>query len=124
LSEKHEKVVRLLEDLVAAGVSLGAAVVSRDGITVKAVGKLELGRETFSAMTATIMGAAEIAVREVDAGRLRSLVTVNERSKIIIVGATTDLLLVGCLPPDGNADDATAKLETAAASLAAIASGR
>lgn len=92
--DRTARLEALLNDLGKEKGVLGAALVSRDGLAVRATGKLALARETFSAMTATFTGAAEIALAELDGGKSQSLVATTDRCKLIVVGATRDLLLV------------------------------
>lgn len=94
MKQRIQRVETILQELVHGDSVHGAALISRDGLCVKASGKAELNRETFSAMTATLMGAAEIALGELGGGRTRSVVATTERGTMILVGATSDLLLV------------------------------
>ena len=102
---------------------LGAAIVSRDGLCVKATGHLNLDRETFSAMSATVMGAAEIALGDVDGGRARSVVATTERAKMVVVGATRELLLIAYARADAPDAGLVRRMEDAAANVAAAVSG-
>lgn len=116
-----------LEDALAAvsaleGV-LGAAIVSRDGLCVKAMGKLNLDRETFSAMSATVMGAAEIALGDVEGGHARSVVAATENAKMVLVGATRELLLIAYARADAPDAGLLRRMEDAAANVAAAVSG-
>jgi len=105
----------LLEGVMKVEGALGAALVSRDGLCVRSTGRAELSRETFSAMSATVMGAAEIALRELDGGATRCVIATTERVKILIVGATREMLLVAYatnespLAPMQSAAEATAR---------------
>ena len=123
MSDKQARLEGLLDQLAKEPGVLGAALVSRDGLAVRASGKLALSRETFSAMTATFMGAAEIAIAEIDGGRTQSIVASTERMKLIVLGSTRDLLLVVCTQNDVSHETLLPRLEAAAQNVAAVVSG-
>ena len=121
--DKQSRLEGLLESISKEPGVLGAALVSRDGIAVRSSGKLALSRETFSAMTATFMGAAEIALAELDGGRMHSVVAATDRLKLIVVGATRDLLLVVSTQADVAHEKLLPRLEAAAQNVALVVSG-
>ena len=121
--DKQARLESLLEQLAKEPGVLGAALVSRDGLAVRASGKLALSRETFSAMTATFMGAAEIALAELDGGRMQNIVASTDRVKLIVLGATRDLLLVVCTQTDVSHEQILPRVEAAAQNLATVVSG-
>lgn len=100
MDETLQRLDALLEKLAKEQGVMGVALVSRDGLPVRTSGRVELARETFSAMTATVMSATEIALAELNGGKVRHLVAVTDRIKLVIVGATPDILLVAALQPD------------------------
>jgi len=70
-----------------------SAVVTRDGLLVASdVG--EVNAETFAAMTATMTGAAETAMSEIQAGSIDRVIVEGEKAKMISVGAGPNALLV------------------------------
>lgn len=121
--ERQQRLESLLEELGKEPSVLGSALVSRDGLAVRSSGKLMLSRETFAAMTATFMGAAEIALAELDGGRMQHMVAVTDRVKLIVVGASRDLLLVVCTQADAPHDRLLPRLEAAAQNVAMVLSG-
>ncbi|HWH08840.1 MAG TPA: roadblock/LC7 domain-containing protein [Candidatus Thermoplasmatota archaeon] len=120
---RQERLDGLLQDLAKERGVLGASLVSRDGLAVKTAGNVEMNRETFSAMSATLVGAAEIALAEVDGGKPRSIVCHADRVRLVLVGATHDLLLVAYANGDASLDALVPRLESAARDVAAIVSG-
>lgn len=121
--DRQQRLDRLLSELAAQEGVLGAALVSRDGLCVKAMGELSLHRETFSAMSATVMGAAEIALGDVDGGRARSVLATTDHARMVIVGATRELLLVAYARQDAPVDRLLRRLEDAAAGVAEAVAG-
>jgi len=94
MMDRASRLDTLLGEIMKIDGALGAALVSRDGLCVRSAGRAELSRETFSAMSATVMGAAEIALRELDGNATRAVVASTDQVKILIVGATREMLLV------------------------------
>lgn len=102
---------------------LGVAIVSRDGLCVRASGRLNLDRETFSAMSATVMGAAEIALGDVEGGRARSVVASTDTAKMVLVGATAELLLIAYARVEAADAPLVRSMQEAAAEVAAAVAG-
>jgi predicted regulator of Ras-like GTPase activity (Roadblock/LC7/MglB family) len=123
MRDRRELLERLLHELAKHPGVLGAALVSRDGLAVQAAGRPELHRETFSAMSATVMGAAEIAFSQLSADRLRRLVAETDSGRLLILGATPDLLLLVYARPDVPIAELVPRAEAAAASVASVAAG-
>lgn len=123
MSDKQTRLDGLLDALGKEPGVLGASLVSRDGLAVRSSGRLSLGRETFSAMTATFMGAAEIALAELDGGRTQHIVASTDRVKLVVLGATRDILLVVCTQADAPHEKLLPRLEAAAQNVALVVSG-
>lgn len=123
MKDRQERLEGLLSELAREKGVLGASLVSRDGLAVRTAGSVEMNRETFSAMSATLVGAAEIALAELDAGKPRSIVCHTDRVRLVLVGATHDLLLVAYARADAPLDALVPRVEAAAGSVAAIVAG-
>lgn len=121
--DRQKRLEDALAEVNAQEGVLGAAIVSRDGLCVKSMGKLNLDRETFSAMSATVMGAAEIALGDVQGGRARSVVASTDEAKLVVVGATRELLLLAYARADAPEQTLIRRMEQAAANVAAAVSG-
>ncbi len=89
----------LLDDLNFDNNIDASAVVSRDGLLITANMANELDAETFAAMTATMMGAAETAILELDKGKISQILVESDKSKILCIGAGKRALLVLTLLP-------------------------
>lgn len=123
MRDRQERLERLLEELARKPGVMGAALLSRDGLSIRAVGRHDLNRETFSAMAATLMGASEIALAELDPSRVRFVMAQTERTKVILVGATPDLLLAVYANADAALDGIITASQDAAGSVAAVVAG-
>jgi uncharacterized protein len=121
--DRRSRLDGVLAKLSAHEGVLGAAIVSRDGLCVRAAGRLNLDRETFSAMSATVMGAAEIALGDVEGGRARSVVAATETAKMVVVGATPELLLIAYARVDAQDAPLVRQMQEAAADVAAAVAG-
>lgn len=95
----QEQLQETLDALTAEEGVLGSALISRDGIPVASAFSPTLEEMPFSilvegAMTATLMGAAEVAMEEVDAGRTHHVTVETDKVRMVLMGAPEDLILV------------------------------
>lgn len=72
----------------------GSAIVSRDGLLISSFLSGGVDAETFAAMSATMVGAAETAVSELKKGSMERVIVESRDSKIIATGAGPSALLV------------------------------
>lgn len=114
MSDRRERLKDILDGLLSETAAQWAGLVSRDGLCVMQSFKREFPVETFSAMTATVVGAAEIALADLGGGRTRRVIAETERVRLIAVGATADLLLVSLSPQEAGPDGFVARVEAAA----------
>lgn len=99
MGEIQDRLQETIDGLIGHDGIIGAALVSRDGIPVGSAFTPALEEMPFSilvegAMTATLMGAAEVAMQEVEAGQTRRVIVETDEFKMVLVGAGDDLLLV------------------------------
>jgi predicted regulator of Ras-like GTPase activity (Roadblock/LC7/MglB family) len=120
---RQERLEQLLHELAKGPGILGAALVSRDGMSVRTTGRPELSRETFSAMSATLVGAAEIALGDLDPAKLDHVLVETHAAKLLLLGATSDLLLVVYAKRDAPLDSILERARAAAGSVAAMIAG-
>lgn len=116
-----DRVKDRIEALLASDGVLAAAVVSRDGICLESGAKRPFGIETFSAMVATAMGAAETAIFEVGGKVVKKMEVEGDAGRLVLVGATDELLLVVLVSPGTSASSIGARLDEAARGLAEVA---
>jgi hypothetical protein len=104
----------LLSQLLTVGGIEAAAVVSRDGLVIRA--KLPEGKssETLAAMSATMLGAAETVMVEVEKGIPERIIVESKHGKLIAIGAGSKAILVGLTNNDATLGLALVELEKTA----------
>ncbi len=101
---------------------LGMALVSRDGIPVLSRFSRQFDQKAFSilvesAMVATLTGAAEEAMDELEGGPVRRVSVETDELRMTVVGANADLLLVAMTDVDMPVAELNDLLETALKSV-------
>jgi hypothetical protein len=91
---KKEKLENYLGKLLASGDIEGAAVVTRDGLLVASALSKGIDAETLAAMTATMEGAAETAMKELKKKDVVRVIVETADTKLITTGAGVDMILV------------------------------
>ncbi|HEV8360432.1 MAG TPA: roadblock/LC7 domain-containing protein [Candidatus Thermoplasmatota archaeon] len=96
VTNKQQTLQAALRNLADEPGVVGALLVSRDGIRVLEVWKRDMwNKETLSAMSATLMGAAEVALSEgLGADRGGRVVAEIGKKRMAILGPTHEMLLV------------------------------
>lgn len=89
-----ESLDRILSDIRRAGGIKAAAIVSRDGLLITSDIPSDIHAETFAAMAATMLGAAETASLELKQGIPDRLIVETDESKLVVAGAGEDTMLV------------------------------
>ncbi len=87
--EMIDKVMRELNNTKGIEVS---ALLSREGLLMSST--LARNADTFAAMSATMFGAAEIALKEIGKGNLNRIIVETRYGKLIAARAGTRALLV------------------------------
>lgn len=114
-----------LDDLVDHGRSLGAAIVSRDGIPILSSFARELNHRAFSilvegAMVATLVGAAEEGMAELGGGEIEHVTVEADELRLTVAGLSEDLLFVLVADAHQAAEETLATLREALASIEGI----
>ncbi len=110
---KKELLDNILGDLKNVVSIEASAIVTRSGLLISADLPQNMGGETFAAMSATILGAAETATLEMKKRVPKRVVITTEEEKIITMGAGEKALLV-CITSDPNLDLVLTELQKAA----------
>ena len=91
---KQEMLSEVLQDLDRIGGIEGSAIISRDGLVIVSHLPTRVGREAFSAMSATMLGAAETAMMELARDPPERVLVETKTSRMVILGASVETLLV------------------------------
>jgi predicted regulator of Ras-like GTPase activity (Roadblock/LC7/MglB family) len=89
----------ILHELKRAGEVEASAIVSRDGLLIASDIPRGVHAETFAAMTATMLGAAETATSELKKGVPERVIIESKDGKVIASGAGPKALLVVMTSP-------------------------
>lgn len=96
---------------------LGSTVVTRDGICILNAQPSIPTPETFSAMTAALVGAGEAALSQVDHSAVEHVEIRSGSHRIIAVGASHEILLVVLAQAGPAAGDPLPSIRSAALEL-------
>ena len=99
---KKENLLRILKDLDGVGDIEGSAIVTRDGLLIASDLPRDIDAETFAAMSATMVGAAETAVSELKKGDVERVIVEGRESKLITQGSGPNVVLVAMVSKDAN----------------------
>lgn len=94
MNEKQRLLQASVDNLVSRRGILGAVLVRRDGISILHRGKQQLNPETFGAMCAVAVGAAETAFSELGPPETPEIRAETGQHRILITGATDEVILV------------------------------
>lgn len=97
-----EDLETVLAQLKRTGDVEASAVVSRDGLLMASDIPAGIYAETFAAMAATMLGAAETAVAELKKGIPERLIVESKEGKVIATGAGPKALLVVMTSPQAG----------------------
>lgn len=89
-----ERVNDVLSDLRRAGGIRATAVVSREGILIASDLPPEVHAETFSAMAAIMLSAAETAALEMNESTADRLIVETDEGRLVVAGAGDRMMLV------------------------------
>ncbi len=90
---RYDIVDKILTDLRTVDGVEACTAASRDGLLVRAIMQNEQYAESLAAMSAIMLGAAEIAAVELGSGIPNRIIVESERGRLIAVGAGPKALL-------------------------------
>lgn len=122
-TDRQQRLQETLDQVVAHPGVTGALLITRDGFSMMNRCPRLPAPETFAAMSATMLGAAEAALGELGDGKTPRVVVESDRRRIITVGATEELLLVTVTETSLRLDDVMPRLEAAAQTVAKLVAG-
>lgn len=109
-----EKVDKVLTELKKVGGVEACAAASRDGLLIRALMQTDKYAESFAAMSATMLGAAETATTELGKGVPNRVIVESDRGRLIAVGAGPKALLIVLVNSDAGLGLILLELEKAA----------
>lgn len=119
----REMFEKILNDLGITGDVEASAVVSRDGLLMASNIPTGFRAETFAAMSATMLGAAETAISEFKKGTAERVIAESKETKIIACGAGTDAVLVVMARPTAGLGLVLVEMDKAAKKIGSILGG-
>lgn len=123
MTTTREMFEKVLDDLGATGDIEASAVVSKDGLLMASNISSGTQPDTFAAMAATMLGAAETAVNELGKGKVERVIAESKEIKIITSGATDNILLVLMAKPTAALGLILVEMDKAVKKIASIMSG-
>ena len=99
---KKEILDSLLDELIASGDVEGAAIVTIDGLLITSSLSNKIDGATLAAMTATMIGAAETAMKELKKKEIERVIVEAKDSKLIATGAGQETILVSMVKANAN----------------------
>ena len=123
MTDKQQRLQDAIDKLVDQSDVLGAVLVSRDGFCVfNDLNRLP-NPETFSAMSATLVGAAEAALSELGVQRATNIIVNTDDEIMIAYGATDELLLIALADGGSAIADLLGRVEETAHAVAKVVTG-
>lgn len=120
MTETIDMIDHLLSDLKKIGGVEACAAASRDGLLIRAIMQQKQYSESFAAMSAAMLGAAETATTELGKGVPDRIIVESERGRLIVVGAGNKALLIILADPQAGLGLILLELEKAAKKLREI----
>ncbi len=117
MTDTIELIDKVLSDLKKSGGVEACAAVSRDGLLIRSIMQKEQFAESFAAMSATMLGAAETASTELRKGVPNRVIVESEQGRLIAVGAGNKALLVVIVSPETGLGLILLELDKAAKKL-------
>lgn len=117
MTDTIELIDKVLTDLMKAGGVEACAAVSRDGLLIRSSLQKEQFAESFAAMSATMLGAAETASIELGKGVPNRVIVESSEGRLIAVGAGRKALLVVIVSQEAGLGLILLELDKAAISL-------
>ena len=118
MTDTIELLDRVLAELRKSGGVEACAAVSRDGLLIRSSSmQKEQYAESFAAMSATMLGAAETASTELGKGVPNRVIVESSMGRLIAVGAGSKALLIVIVSPETGLGLILLELDKAAKKL-------
>jgi len=123
-SERQVRLQALLDGLAREDKVLGVALIGKDGVRlIDAWGQPFWSRETFSAMSATLLGAAEVILSVPLGSRARKVTAEGDAARLAVVGVSEEAALAALADAAMPAARFEALTEAAAKDVAKVLLG-
>ena len=99
-TSKKEELTKILQNLRKIGQVVGSSIISTDGLLIASDLGGGIEADTFAAMSAAMLGAAETAASELKQGSIRQVIVEAEEGKIIAISAGEKAILVILAKPE------------------------
>lgn len=109
----QDELRKVLEELGGHGIS-PSVIVSRDGLLMSVFSPTPERMEAFAAMSATMLGAAETASRELKKGQPERVIVESKGCRLIVQGAGSKAVIAGMVRQDSNLGMALLSMDRAA----------
>jgi uncharacterized protein len=93
MSESKEKLGKILQKLLLSGDVKGAALITRDGLLIASELSQGINGDVFAAMSATMAGAAETVIQELNGSFTDRIIVESKNMKLITIGAGSQEIL-------------------------------
>lgn len=120
MTPRQTRLQETLDQLVARPGTRGALLVSRDGFCMMNNFDSLPAAETFSAMSATLVGAAEAAFAEFGSDGPTRVVIESTRTRMVAEGAGGEMLLVALTEASAPLDETLKDVSAATSEIARI----
>ncbi|MDF1533312.1 MAG: roadblock/LC7 domain-containing protein [Methanosarcinaceae archaeon] len=111
---------KILSDLKQMGSINASSIASRDGLLIVSDMDIKSYAETFAAMSATMLGAAENSTAELGKGIPDRIIVESDHGKLVAMGAGPKALIVILTEPDAGLGLILVELEKAAEKIKKI----
>ncbi len=122
MADTIDMIDKVLADLRTVGGVEACAAVSRDGLLIRSNIQKEQFAESFAAMSATMLGAAETATIELGKGVPHRVIVESENGRLIAVGAGPKALVIVIVNTDTGLGLILLELEKASEKLKGLLS--
>ncbi|MBE0521142.1 MAG: roadblock/LC7 domain-containing protein [Candidatus Methanoperedenaceae archaeon] len=112
-----ELIEKMLADLKKVRGVEACAAVSREGLLISAIMQNKRFAESFAAMSATMLGAAETVITELNKGVPNRVIVESKHGMLIAVGAGPKALVVVLVDSDAGLGMVLLELEKSAEKL-------
>lgn len=112
-----EMIDKILTDLKKVGGVEACAAASRDGLLIRAIMQKAGFAESLAAMSATMLGAAETATKELGKGIPNRIIVESEHGRLIAAGAGHKALIIVLANSDSGLGLILLELEKSAMKL-------